>query len=106
MFLSNHPKDLDNDIALMHSFPPIDRLLIEKHSPESGFATQHCAIPVNATLILTLFLHSPRLCAEYCESNFKNFTDVCVAAGWNLDRLQLTVGHYRCQWSELMEVVD
>lgn len=44
--------------------------------------------------------------AEYCESNFKNFTEVCVAAGWNLDRLLVSVGQFRCQWSELIEIVD
>eukprot|EP00038_Savillea_parva_P023718 m.42159 g.42159 ORF g.42159 m.42159 type:complete len:486 (+) comp6234_c0_seq1:2383-3840(+) len=39
--------------------------------------------------------------ASYVEANYQNFIDVCVAAGWRIDRAQLTVGRYRCQWSEL-----
>lgn len=64
-----------------------------------------CSIPP-----ASLHHHSPRLhpsaSADYCEEKFKDFQEVCTAAGWNLSRAQLSVGPYRSQWTELMEVLD
>jgi len=66
----------------------------------------HIMLKYSSPILFFLFFSVLFCFSEYCENKFKNFSDVCTAAGWNLDRVQLSVGHYRCQWSELMEVVD